>query len=379
MNKILITTYSFYPEITPRSFRVFELAKEFRRRDYEVDIMIPEIDYDFTELSEMYNFNVYKISSGFLFNKNAKSKNIKKGTINEQKSLIKNILISISKFFYLGGKSFEYAFSLYNQLMKLDRKQYEIVLSVGLPISVHLGTALYLNRIKPKISIADYGDPFSFNNELESKFHFKFIEKMILNKFDYITVPIREAVKNYTFFKDKKFIKVIPQGFDFSTIKIAEYKKNHILSFGYAGVFYEKIRNPKVLFEYLVKLDFDFRFVIYTDRDKLQNMKLIKPYMDLLGNKLLVKSLIPREECIYNLSKMDFIINQNNLGEEQKPSKLIDYALTKRPVFNFTQNNFIAGDLLLFVNEKVDFNIENVSMYKIENIVDSFEVIFNKE
>ena len=379
MKKILITTYSFYPEITPRSFRVFELAKEFGRRGYEVDIMIPEIDYDFTDLSNRYSFNIYKISSGFLFNKNAKVKNIKKTTLNTNKSLIKYILICISKFFYLGGKSFEYSFSLYNQLIKLDKKNYEVVLSVGLPISVHLGTALYLNKIKPKVSIADYGDPFSFNNELESKFYFKFIEKMILNQFDYISVPIREAVKNYTFFKNKNFIKVIPQGFDFSSTKIAEYKKNQILTFGYAGVFYEKIRNPKVLFEYLVKLDFDFRFVIYTDRDKFQNMKLINPYMDLLGDKLLVKSLIPREECIYNLSKMDFIINQNNLGEEQKPSKLIDYALTKRPVFNFTQNNFIADDLLLFVNEKVDFIIDNVSMYKIENVVDSFEEIFNKE
>ena len=201
---------------------------------------------------------------------------------------------------------------------------------------------------------------------------------MILNKFDYITVPISEAVKNYTFFKDKKFIKVIPQGFDFSSTKIAEYKKNRILTFGYAGVFYEKIRNPRVLFEYLVKLDIDFRFVIYTDKDKLQNMKLIKPYMDILGDRLLVKTLIPREECIYNLSKMDFIINQSNLGEEQKPSKLIDYALTKRPVFSFAQNNFNTDGFLLFVNGEVDCMIEDISMYRIKNVVDSFEEIFKR-
>ena len=40
------------------------------------------------------------------------------------------------------------------------------------------------------------------------------------------------------------------------------------------------------------------------------------------------------------MSKMDFLINLENLNKEQSPSKLIDYAISKRPIFSFNQNNF---------------------------------------
>ena len=65
-------------------------------------------------------------------------------------------------------------------------------------------------------------------------------------------------MSSYLWLKEEKSIKVIPQGFNFDDIRLAEYQRNPIPTFGYAGLFYSDIRNPKNLFEFLCSLDFDF-------------------------------------------------------------------------------------------------------------------------
>jgi hypothetical protein len=373
MKKILITTYYFYPEITPRAFRAYELAKEFAKRGYMVEVIIPIANYDYSKL-ENDNMKILTCKSGFLFNTNKKDTSVNTG---QDSFLLKNILLKLIKklvkLIYLGGKSFEYGIML-NQLLRQKKSSYDVIISIGLPISVHFGTALFLLG-KKCFAIADYGDPFSLNKEFENYWYYKYIEKLILKKFDYITVPTVAAIDKYIFFKDKNRIKVIPQGFDFRDIHLAQYIKNDVITFAYAGVFYKKIRNPRILFDFLVNYKSDFKFIIYTDCNSRENMDLIKAYMPLLGEKLVVRDLIPRIECLFELSKMDFIINQNNLGQEQVPSKIIDYALTKRPVFTFNQNVIDEVKFINFLN--FNFYQQNelldINQYNIINIVNLFE------
>ena len=99
-------------------------------------------------------------------------------------------------------------------------------------------------------------------------------------------------------------------------------------------------------------------------------MKLLNKYIKLLGNKLVIHNMIPREDAIYELSKMDFLINLENLSESQAPSKLIDYGLTGRPVYSFDQLNFSMETLSKFLNadyrlttsiDLVPFDIRNVA------------------
>lgn len=378
MKKILITTYRFYPEIDPRAFRTFELAKSLAKEGNEVDIIIPNIDYDYKEIENKYGFKVYKIATGFLLNKSPK-------TLDTQvdNSSKKSIIFKIGKFIlsgiYLGGKPFEYAFTLYSYLKKLDKK-YDMIISISFPISVHIGTSLYLRKLKNKpISIADSGDPFSNNPTTKNYFYFSWIEKNILKYFDYVTIPIESAKKAYKGLVDDKKLVVIPQSIDFYEIKLKEYKANEIVTFGFAGIFYEKIRNPKVLFEFLSTLDFDFRFVLYTNTASIENMSLIEKYKEILKDKLIINSLIPREECIYELSGMDFVINQNNINIEQKTSKIIDYMIASRPIFEFTQESFNSDEFLQLLKEP-NKNIEEIQnkykneleKYDAKNVANSF-------
>ena len=75
-------------------------------------------------------------------------------------------------------------------------------------------------------------------------------------------------------------------------------------------------------------------------------------YRGLLGSKLQIQYGVERAKLIYELSQCDFLVNVGNNNSTQLPSKLIDYGITKRPVFHCTADHFdqkvfeqfLAGD-----------------------------------
>lgn len=375
MKSILITSYFFYPEINPRAFRTFELAKEFARNGYNVDVVLPEMNYDYSEIISNYSIKIHPIKGGFFLNRFPK--NCIQSIANKKKeSLLFRLFKHFLSYIYLGGKSFEYSFTLYQYLKKL-KTNYDIILSISVPISVHIGTSLFLryHNKTNSTSIADCGDPFSFNPDLYPKcFYFKYLEKWILNPFNFITIPTPAALPLYTYFKKQDAIQIIPQSYDPNNIHLKAYKKNKIVTFAYAGIFYKSIRNPFILFEYLASLNYlEFKFLLYTNIDNPNNMELINPYIKKLGKKLQIYPLIPREECIYELSGMDFLVNQNNINEEQKPSKMIDYMLTKRPIFYFNQNN-LNQDALLTLLTTNDYNNEQNLSLEMQQMLEDFSI-----
>ena len=47
--KILLVSNGFYPEISPRSYRATELAKEFYRQGHEVTVITKYRDYNYID------------------------------------------------------------------------------------------------------------------------------------------------------------------------------------------------------------------------------------------------------------------------------------------------------------------------------------------
>ena len=180
--------------------------------------------------------------------------------------------------------------------------------------------------------------------------------------------------------KERDRIKVIPQGFDLSKPAVPPYQPNLIPTFAYAGVFYNNIRNPKDFFSYLMSLTVDFRFILYTDYDNYENRLCIEPFVDALGTKLVIKPMIDREDCIIELSKMDFLINMENRSSSQLPSKLIDYYLAKRPVFTFSMDSFDKSGFFAFSNGDYSQNISNltnISEYNIRKVCQEYLDLIN--
>jgi hypothetical protein len=361
--KIVIVSQHCYPKLGPRSHRATELAKELASRGHEVVLYALLGDYDYTEISKEFNVKF----KGLGVSKLGISDNIGHSNRNLLLRLLKKLL----------RHKLEYPFIELVYLVKKALKQegdIDYLITSAHPHTIHWGAAHYIskNRHKIKFWVADCGDPFMNDPYNNHPFYFAEQERKWNRLCNYITVPIDEAKEAYCQ-KFRSKIRVIPQGFNFDKVKLADYKSNKIPTFAYSGVVYKGKRDPSLFLEYLYSLDFEFKFVIYAN-----NNKFYEPFIDKLGNKLEIRNYIPREELIYELSKMDFLINIKNVSEVQAPSKLIDYALTTRPILQisseFNESKYVEEFLgQNYTNQMI---IENIENYNIKNVVNKFIKLF---
>ena len=362
--KIHIITGHFHPQIHPRAFRSRELAVELARRGHDVTISncwtINGFNYD--QYAKDNNFKINNLELFCTEPNNA-------GINSSKKSIVKRKLDFLKEYLLAGSVLFR------SRILadKLDiDDDTDIVIALSTPFTCLLGLSLYIKRKqKSFFVIGDSGDPFYYSKQSSKAPWFKPIEKWVYQHFNYLCIPTENAIPLYSPLLPAEKIKIIPQGFRMDNLKLYHGPMGPPVKFAYAGVFYWDIRNPEFLFNYLNRLDRDFEFHLY--------MRALDPRVeDYLKDKPVLKSKIrvaslPHDELIYELSKMDFLINIENVSNTQMPSKLIDYGMAGRPIFSCKKDTFSP---LLF-NEFMEGNYTaqyevDIKQYDIRNIVDKF-------
>ncbi len=357
--KIVIIGQWFFPQLTPRAFRCFELAKQFGRMGYEVIVYALTGGYNYSELENQYGFKVIDMGDSQLGLKNSLGNWNKNLFWRLIRKLIRNYDVFPGIEFFL-------------KIRKVLRQENSIdmLITVAHPHVIHWATSRFINRAKVKLWIADCGDPYMGNPFVRHSKVFEKVERKWNEKCDYITVPVVEAISAY--YKEyRNKIRVIPQGFDFEGIQKLPYKKNEVTTFIYAGTCYKDLRDPEAFLTYLSSLNNDFRFVVYT-----KNKQFFLPYKEKLGEKLEVKSYIPRNELIQEMSKSEFLINLVNSSGVQQPSKLIDYLYADRPIINISSlflpeerqhfNEYMVGDYSSYIVP------DDISKYDIKIVANQF-------
>lgn len=359
--KILLVSDGFFPEISPRSFRATELAKEFYRQGHEVVVISKYRDYNYSEFINEFQIT-FKMWS---------------------KPRYPRIPDFRLKLLHVAGKKlarvlsilFEYpSIEEMFQTKKMLRNEegYDLMISFAVPYPVHWGVALARSPVHPIAGtwIADCGDPYMGDvlDSFRKPFYFGILEKKFCIKADFVSIPVESARSGYyPEFHHK--IKIIPQGFDFDmTGRKKKNNVNTIPEFAYAGGFLLGIRDPGLLMRCLIKIDIPFKFYIFTNQQEL-----LTEYQDALNAKLIVSGYIPRNELINKLSRLDFLINFDNNTSLNVPSKLIDYAITNLPVLNIDKN-FSFDDIMAFL--KGDYRnrmtLPDPEQYHISNVTKLF-------
>ena len=379
---IVITSYYFPPENTPRSFRTIELAKYFAKNGWKVIVVIPNYDQDYTSLERKHNFTVIQTEGWFSnkFHGNEKA--------HERKSrILKNQRLKSVLRYFIGSKDIGFYRPLLKTLEKTNN-QAELknfyFLAIGLPISVTMGTAIFMKRhgIMPDKAIAEYGDPYYYNPYINRFFLHKYLEKKVLKRYETITVTTSKITHCFTHYKPVDKVVTIPQGFDLDAIEIPEYKNNSIPTFAYAGSFYDnEWETTDKFMRFLTSIEQDFRFVVYTDvKMKIgDGVKMILPYKDKLGDKLVLRDLIPRSEVIPKLAGMNFLVYIE--ADVASPSKLIDYTISGRPILLIDEEKKYKALFLKYLNGDYIDNYRNtvdLNKYDINNIGESFKRILEK-
>ncbi|WP_293872266.1 hypothetical protein, partial [Flavobacterium sp.] len=358
--KILIVTNGFYPEISPRSFRATELAKEFVRQGHQVSVCT-HFREGLKTFALEHNFRVIDLG------KLSWPRPIVKGS--GVALLFRRVVARFSTLL------FEYPMiqliPLINKALKSE-KDYNLLLSVAVPYPIHWGVARIWNKKKRLANtwIADCGDPYmgQENDTFKPPFYFGFVEKWFCKKVDFITVPTTNAISGY-YPEFHQKIKVIPQGFKFEDITL--YKgplQQDKIVFGYAGMFIPGRRDPSEFLNFLNTLEesFKFEFHIYTTTPQF-----VSPFIAASRGRIIIKPIVLREKLLFELSKMHFVVNFENVGFKQTPSKLIDYLIIGKPVMSVAFGNlqpnifydFFKGNYeqKMILPEKNNYRIEKVA------------------
>lgn len=369
--KILIVGRTFFPEQSPRSFRTTELAIELARLGHHVTVILPQNLKTAIESKFQNSHGIVFIYYGPLeWKVLEKSKN---KWIGDWKRKFGRLLFLLFEY-----PNIEIYFKLPSTLKKM--KGYDLMISIAVPHENHWAIAKVRTKSNPiaKVWVADCGDPFMTNvlETIAPPFYFGFLERNFLKKCDFVSVPTEGSIDAYDVkFKDK--FKVIPQGFNLDAIKIVENKpQNEIPTFAYAGgVSNGGIRSLNLFIDLLIRQEKKFKFHIFSNNAETVLKEKIKG----CENSIVIHKPLDRVELIYELSKMDFLVNLDNGTHLNTPSKLIDYGLADRPILNINPLDpekkiimqFLAGD---YSNQK---RIENLERYNIKQVAIQFLYIDN--
>lgn len=363
MKKILIISKFFYPANTPRSFRTSELAIELAKQGHDVTVLTPKLEIH-NEFELKHNLSIVDIGEPKWktpeLKGNALATFCKRG-------------ISRAAQLFLYYPNLEFYFLVRKALKKQLKEDivYDLLISIAVPHSIHWGvSSLWKKNNIANKWIADCGDPFmgQENDTFKHPFYFKYVEKSYCKNVDYITIPIASAIPAYyPEFHSK--IRVIPQGFNFDDIKTTDLEINDYPTFAYAGGLIPGRRDPKDFLNFLVDYKLPYTFDIYT-----KNKSLVQSYADKSKGRIRLKDYLPRKELLFELSKLDFVVNFENAGEKQSPSKLIDYAIIKKPILSVNSFNFNETDALEFLDGYYESGliIKNKEQYRIENVTKQF-------
>lgn len=360
--KILIVCRGLYPMITPRSFRATELAKEFGRQGHEVTVLTIKNYEAHPEFEKQWNIKIRDLG----------------------KLKFPEIKISINKLLHYPSRAlkrfanllFEYPdIELMLKVKKALKYEdgYDLLISIAVPHPIHWGVAWARNN-KHKIAktwVADCGDPYygQENDSFKVPFYFKHIEKWFCRKTDYLSVPTEGSIQGY-FPEFHHKIKVIPQGFKFEEYTFeANNLKNTKPTFAYAGMFIPGRRDPTEFIEYILSLNKDFEFHIFT-----ATKGIVESYINRSEDRIKIYDIIPRNELLKKLTSMDFVVNFENAGNKQTPSKLIDYAILKKPILSIKKGKLDKENIKRFLNGDYSsqYVVENIDQYRIENVCKKF-------
>ena len=376
--RILVISRWFSPSKNPRAFRTTELVREFLIRGHTVDFFAPHnavFDDSFLKSNGQY----YGVISRE--NKQVENTDIQYGLLNILKGKCISSLKKLVRFFLGEGiRDIGYAFRLFRALrLNITHKKYDMVLAISYPFSVLVAVALYLRSYKDEVlKVADCGDPFYDNPAFKKAGYLKYLERWVLRCFDKIVIPMEEAIPSYRYCDIRDRICIIPQGFRLLEIQNNIYLPCEIPTFCYAGVFYETIRDPRFFLEYLCREDLNFKFVVYALEDPFTK-HILRIYKKRMGEKLVIKKPVEREQLILEMAKMDFVLNFDNENVNQKPSKLIDYAMSRRPILSFNRQTFCPDVFQAFL--RGDYTAQyhvDLEKYDIRRVTDQFESLFTE-
>jgi|GEM_PF-3256366 len=362
---VLFITVSFPPVCSPRSIRCLYFVNHLVQSGFKVDVVtlnlqggISRVDIDLcNKLNPMVR--LYRIPS------HVRALLIKPNTgqgATRYKGIVHRILYPralrvgksiIRKLAFPDPFIFDVPWVLKEVLRRMCRYHYDFIVTSAHPVSTYfLGWIVKLKSPSTKW-VMDLGDPWAFNEELVwgrgiLRILTLFIEKIFLSRVDglVVTNPQIRDLYSAIFGLSRESICVIPQGVDVKIYdKIIQARNERgnsgdpqCIRFVYTGIFYDRIREPAVLYQALQLLPNEIKRKICFDFYGYIPKKFTSDISDDMGRRIVnFHGNVSHLSAIRAQCYADILVLFGNKGRLQIPGKLYEYIVARKPILYISQ------------------------------------------
>lgn len=261
--------------------------------------------------------------------------------------------------------------------LHIKNNNYDAVLLSCAPFSL-LKLGAKIKAINPDIKIlADYGDPF-FKNNINKSFVQRIFsysyEKKYLTYIDILCVTNQQTLDLYQkyFRKYIKQIEIINHGTELSDMVVKnelqsdDVKLRNGVRIVYMGLFYRKIRDPRLLFNAILSFNQMNNFKVELDLFGKNHNYFLRRFKKL--SKIRNMGFIPFDETKSKYQEYDIVLYFDNYGSISSPGKIYEVLALAKPV--------------LFIYNKYSLSVTNfkdtVGVYLVENKVKAITDFFNQ-
>ncbi|MDB5288271.1 MAG: hypothetical protein JWR05_3220 [Mucilaginibacter sp.] len=356
LRKVLLISYDFYPDLSPNTYRWFNILKKWSGQGVQV-FVISANKNQFSSYEEIEGIKIYRTGEFALgnlkynFNKNNHKPNelsTKEAGINVKliaRKLVRKLYdITWSKLYWP-----DYAFlwkytalPVANKLIKEER--IDKIITVSWMFTAHTIGFNLKNRNNNLFWMADTVDPFSFNSKINNSQLYRklneIIERKIFLNADLNSV-LTEKIKEECILKFSGVSKIIvnnnlfvPADFDYT--KNTTNEKNGV-RLVFLGTLSESTRPPKnllILFNKLVNKYPETKFELNFFGDLTTSLPTFSSYEYLIGKSIFLNGRISKDKVNTEIKDADVLVNIGNNNKYQEPSKVIEYMYSGKKILN---------------------------------------------
>jgi len=358
MNRLLVVSYSYKPNESPRAVRWSQIAEHWAGRDFQVDVLCafwPNV----APFEKIRGVNVHrvgdlltKLRSIALEKESQGSGSCGRPRFSPMNGLLRTAyhpcLFGLRRLFWPDYSCTWYFPARRKALELLKRHQYNGLITVSNPFTGHFIGNFLKNNQRDLFWLADIGDPFylfnpsPWNSTIYDGVSEK-AERRVFCNADVLTLTNESLRRNYghCFPSLQGKIHVIPplRTHSIPTVKSDSRPASKTVQCMYFGTLYKDIRSPDFLLLMTRMLELHTKKEIHLHfwgniNDCGASFEL---YKNLIGERIFLHGKVSRQSAMNHMETADFLINIGNASETQLPSKLVDYMSQGKPIINLTK------------------------------------------
>lgn len=351
--KILIISYSYTPDLTPRAFRWAALAAQLSQMGHEVHVLCAARQSDVTQ-APSDGVRVHRVKD-WLLNASARVTptdplapvKTSSGILASARTFIRKGVRSLWRFTHWPDYACGWVLPATRAARTLcEHHRFDWVISVSHPFTGHVVGWLCRANRRGARWLLDIGDPFhlmkepSPNNMKLYGWLNRWVEGRIVANADAISVTTEVTREMYTryFRLPAAKIQVMPPLLTLPRqMAAAQSNQRNELRLVFVGTLYRKLRSPRYMlacFEALIamlperKLELHIYGAINDCADEIAQCP------EVVKRSLIVHGMVERAEVHNAMRDADILINIGNESTAQLASKVIEYIAVGKPILN---------------------------------------------